>query len=166
MSAFRRRAPVDASAAAGGSASRSPLPGVRPSAVNGLPLLSTGLLELDQIFSGGIPAGGIFLIEEDRNTHFHAILLRYFMAEGFACEHSVQVISADAPPDALLAALPACGGAAEDAAGLRIAWRYRRYLAGDAAAAGPAGAGRRRHARRQSPQARPPAAPPPAPAPR
>lgn len=48
-------------------------------------LISTGMADLDRLLGGGLPLGSILLVVEDGSTQNHAVLMRYFLAEGVAC---------------------------------------------------------------------------------
>ncbi|XP_067902699.1 elongator complex protein 4 [Heterodontus francisci] len=86
---------------------RASLPGTRPSLRNGQLLLSTGVPSLDYIIGGGLAVGTLLLIEEDRYESYSRMLLKYFVAEGVVCGHSIFIASASDHPEALLQELPA-----------------------------------------------------------
>ncbi|PVH13887.1 uncharacterized protein CXQ87_002005 [Candidozyma duobushaemuli] len=58
-------------------------PGVRPSAANSEPTVSTGTADLDKIMlHQGLPLGSTLLIEESGTTDFSSVLLRAFATQG------------------------------------------------------------------------------------
>ncbi|KAI9330367.1 Elongator complex protein 4 [Zopfochytrium polystomum] len=58
-------------------------------------ITSTGIPTLDDVFGGGLPAGSLALVHEDTPASgFARLILRYFVAQGFAAGHSVCVASA------------------------------------------------------------------------
>ncbi|XP_069758928.1 elongator complex protein 4 isoform X3 [Narcine bancroftii] len=88
--------------------SQRPLvPGTRPSLHNGQLLLSTGVPSLDYIIGGGLAVGTILLVEEDRYESYSRVLLKYFLAEGIVCGHSLFIASAKDQPELILQELPA-----------------------------------------------------------
>ena len=97
--------------------SRAIPPGVRVSPYNSTLLLSTGIPSLDDVLGGGVPAGSILLIEEDTDTSYAKLLLRYWIAQGLASQHDVAVISSglDMSPQAILAKLPFAEDDTDDA---------------------------------------------------
>ena len=82
MSAFRK-------AAGDGNT----LKGTRISVLNGSVLTSTGIASLDELFGGGLPISRILLLKCDRESGYHNLLLKYFLAEGIEQEHEVCLIS-------------------------------------------------------------------------
>ncbi|KJE94565.1 hypothetical protein CAOG_08869 [Capsaspora owczarzaki ATCC 30864] len=87
-------------------------PGTRPSIHNGQLLVSTGVQSLDGLLGGGLAVGTLALVEEDANTAYAQVLLKYFLAEGVAAGHQV---AACAVPDGaasaeLLRSLPHIAG--------------------------------------------------------
>jgi elongator complex protein 4 len=56
--------------------------GVKLSIQNGLPLTSTGIPSIDDVFGGGLPLGSVLLIKEDRSTSYATTMLQYFLAQG------------------------------------------------------------------------------------
>ncbi|KAK9866712.1 hypothetical protein WJX84_000603 [Apatococcus fuscideae] len=113
-------------------------------------LISTGLADLDGVLGGGLPLGSVLLILQDSWTPHASTLLKYFAAEGVACQQSIfwAAPPGAAPPNEpgaspLMPPLPkqvaaqssraekeqqAETDAAEGDDGLRIAWQYRRLL--------------------------------------
>ncbi|KAL6762994.1 Elongator complex protein 4 [Haematococcus lacustris] len=113
-----------------------------------------GLVDLDKLLGGGLPLGTLTLIIEDKHSHQHSNLLRYFAAEGMATRQKTLLLSPSSLPGGLQQFLPAevkagvastaastatppdsgvAGGAGAGAGGaadteLRIAWQYRKYL--------------------------------------
>ncbi|XP_038663796.1 elongator complex protein 4 isoform X1 [Scyliorhinus canicula] len=86
---------------------RATVPGTRPSLRNGQLLLSTGVPSLDYIIGGGLAVGTLLLVEEDRYESYSRMLLKYFVAEGIVCGHSLFIASARDHPEEILQELPA-----------------------------------------------------------
>ncbi|XP_067850294.1 elongator complex protein 4 [Heptranchias perlo] len=86
---------------------RAPAAGTRPSLHNGQLLLSTGVPSLDYIIGGGLAVGTLLVVEEDRYESYSRMLLKYFVAEGVVCGHSLFIASARDHPEEILQALPA-----------------------------------------------------------
>ena len=75
--------------------------GTRPG-LQGEALVSSGLADFDDVLGGGIPLGSLVLILEDAWTPHGSTLLRYFLAEGAVCGHTVHWAAASKPsPSAL-----------------------------------------------------------------
>jgi elongator complex protein 4 len=76
------------------SISTQPIPGVRPSPIDGRPTTSTGTPSLDGILAGhaGLPLGTSILIEESGTTDYAGALLRFYAAEGVVQGHKVHVV--------------------------------------------------------------------------
>lgn len=99
---------------------------------NNLPYVSSGIPSLDHIVGGGIPAGSIFVVEEDVLGVYSKVLFKYFIAEGVACDHELFVTSLDEDPHKITSELPQpCALPPEDekapstdAEKMKIAWRY------------------------------------------
>ncbi|XP_045492166.1 elongator complex protein 4 [Colias croceus] len=98
---------------------------------NNLPLVSSGIPSLDYVVGGGIPAGGIFAVEEDVLGSYSRVLTKYFLAEGVVCKHDLLVVSADENPKGIVKELPQpCVVQKEDSIPItpkdemKIAWRY------------------------------------------
>ncbi|KAI0898681.1 PAXNEB-domain-containing protein [Annulohypoxylon nitens] len=95
---FRKRNAVISSANSSQSASskidNAPIPGVRPSPVDGRPTTSTGTASLDSLLAGhsGLPLGTSILIGEHGTTDFAGVLLRYYAAEGMVQGHQIHVL--------------------------------------------------------------------------
>jgi elongator complex protein 4 len=117
-------------------AEREPVPGIRPSPLDGRLTTSTGTRSLDALLAGhaGLVMGTSLLIEESGTTDFGGILLRYFAAEGITQGHHVHVLSMN---EAWGRDLPGSTAAKEgvpnhdDRKGvaadrMKIAWRYER----------------------------------------
>ncbi|KAL1953317.1 hypothetical protein VTO42DRAFT_3024 [Malbranchea cinnamomea] len=113
---------------------RQPVPGLRPSPLDGRQTTSTGTPTLDNLLAGhaGLPLGTSILIEENGTTDFAGALLRYYAAEGVVQEQRVYVVGFN---EQWGATLPGLIGAAEAAAEkpnygkeekMKIAWRYER----------------------------------------
>jgi elongator complex protein 4 len=86
-----------------------PPSGTRVSSYNGAVLLSTGVASVDDILGGGSPLGSILLVEEDRDTSYAKLLLKYWIAQGLCCPgQRVVVVSngLDQPPEDIVSKLP------------------------------------------------------------
>jgi elongator complex protein 4 len=118
------------------SAEKDPVPGIRPSPIDGRLTTSTGTRSLDALLAGhaGLALGTSLLIEESGATDFGGILLRYFAAEGIVQGHTVHVLGMN---EAWGRDLPGFTGAKEatsnsddqkgiSADRMKIAWRYER----------------------------------------
>ncbi|KAJ8248922.1 hypothetical protein GJAV_G00229220 [Gymnothorax javanicus] len=115
--------------------------GTRPSIQNGQLIVSTGVTSLDYVIGGGLAVGTLLLIEEDKYDSYSRMLVKYFLAEGVVCGHSLFVASARDHPNEILQELPApilddiasprneeCQGKLGDPEGpdsMKIAWRYQ-----------------------------------------
>jgi len=118
------------------SASPAPLPGVRPSPIDGRPTTSTGTPSFDGILAGhaGFALGSSMLIEESGTTDFAGALLRYYAAEGVVQGHKVHVIGVGEQWGRELPGLVGVSGSGTDDDGsgkekkerMKIAWRYER----------------------------------------
>ena len=118
------------------SASPAPLPGVRPSPIDGRPTTSTGTPSFDGILAGhaGFALGSSILIEESGTTDFAGALLRYYAAEGVIQGHKVHVIGVGEQWGRELPGLVGVSGSGTDDDGsgkekkerMKIAWRYER----------------------------------------
>lgn len=135
---FQRRG--KASGAAGGGPRLVSIAGTRPSVRNGQLLVSTGLPALDQLLGGGLAVGTLLLIEEDKYNIYSPLLLKYFLAEGIVCGHTLLVASAKENPANILQELPAPllddngkkeledvhnSKTPEPDTNMKIAWRYQ-----------------------------------------
>ena len=109
-----------------------PLPGTRPSPLDGRLTTSTGTPTLDNLLAGhaGLALGNSLLIEETGTTDFSGSLLRYYAAEGVVQGHIVHIVGVGPQWGR---ALPGLTGAGEgDDRGIKkdekmkIAWRYER----------------------------------------
>ncbi|KAI1822242.1 PAXNEB-domain-containing protein [Xylaria intraflava] len=128
-------------------ADTTPIPGVRPSPLDGRPTTSSGTASLDNILAGhsGIPLGTSLLIGEHGTTDFAGMLLRYYVAEGLVQGHHVHVLGlhegwqADLPG---LSTEDKSSSKTEISSGdkMKIAWRYESL--------GSAGVARDREAQR------------------
>ncbi|KAI0482138.1 PAXNEB protein-domain-containing protein [Xylariaceae sp. FL0804] len=152
MSFRKRNAVISSPARAPSAASKAesvPVPGVRPSPLDGRPTTSTGTASLDSLLAGhsGMPLGTSILIEEHGTTDFAGILLRYYVAEGLVQGHQVHALGLH---EGWRAELPGIStdtrssGSSDPPAGdrMKIAWRYESL--------GSAGAARDREAQRQA----------------
>lgn len=107
MSSFKRRIPSTSSSSPSTSAAQ--ISGTRVSPYNGSLLLSTGIASLDDIQGGGLPAGSLLLLEEDRDTSYAKLVLKYWIAQGLCCsEQNVIVVSSslDQGPQEIIEKLP------------------------------------------------------------
>ncbi|XP_051885337.1 elongator complex protein 4 [Pristis pectinata] len=86
---------------------RAAVAGTRPSVHNGQLLLSTGVPSLDYVLGGGLAVGTLILVEEDKYESYSQMLLKYFVAEGIVCGHSLFIASAKDHPEEILQELPA-----------------------------------------------------------
>ncbi len=127
----------------------APIPGVRPSPLDGRPATSTGTPTLDNLLAGhaGLALGTSLLIEESGTTDFAGALLRYYAAEGVVQGHIVHVVGVG---EQWGRELPGLVGAVEaegesDSTGkekkerMKIAWRYERLGQFGAGVAGTRG---------------------------
>ncbi|KAJ2858382.1 Elongator subunit elp4 [Coemansia erecta] len=132
-SSFRKRTPA-------GQA--KPPSATRLNTHNAQLLVSTGVPSLDDVLGGGLPVGGVLLIEQDRQTGYSNTLLSYFASQAIAAGHKLCIVNADHQMD-LTSMLPgwasaARGPAAEDSRSenskdksdsssdaMKIAWRYQ-----------------------------------------
>ncbi|KAI1383371.1 PAXNEB-domain-containing protein [Hypoxylon trugodes] len=95
---FRKRNAVISSSSSSQSASsrteNAPIPGIRPSPLDGRPTTSTGTSSLDTLLAGhaGLPLGTSLFIEEHGTTDFAGVLLRYYAAEGMVQGHQIHVL--------------------------------------------------------------------------
>ncbi|KAI4150929.1 MAG: hypothetical protein LQ341_001013 [Variospora aurantia] len=128
----------------------NPIPGVRPSPLDGRLTTSVGASSLDDLLGhSGLALGNSLLIEENGTTEFSTTLLRYFAAEGVVQGHKVHIVGVGEP---WARDLPGVSGTVgEDTARLgsrtgpgkermKIAWRYERlgdFGAGLASARAP-----------------------------
>ncbi|KAI1186505.1 Elongator complex protein 4 [Nemania serpens] len=125
----------------------TPVPGVRPSPLDGRPTTSSGTASLDNLLAGhsGIPLGTSLLIGEHGTTDFAGMLLRYYVAEGLVQGHQIHVLGLHEGWRAELPGLVTDSKSpnkSEPSSGdkMKIAWRYESL--------GSAGAARDREAQR------------------
>lgn len=104
MSSFKKRVP-----AFGGPSTSAPPPGTRVSAYNGSVLLSTGVASVDDVLGGGCPLGSILLVEEDQDTSYAKLLLKYWIAQGLCCPNQQIILASsglDQAPEEIISKLP------------------------------------------------------------
>lgn len=95
---FRKRSSIISSSgltqAVQAKTENTPVPGVRPSPLDGRPTTSSGTASLDGLLAGhsGIPLGTSLLIGEHGTTDFAGMLLRYYVAEGLVQGHQIHVL--------------------------------------------------------------------------
>ncbi|KAI1437949.1 PAXNEB-domain-containing protein [Xylaria sp. CBS 124048] len=125
----------------------TPIPGVRPSPLDGRPTTSSGTASLDGLLAGhsGIPLGTSLLIGEHGTTDFAGMLLRYYVAEGLVQGHQIHALGLYEGWRAELPGLSTddkSSSKVESSSGdkMKIAWRYESL--------GSAGAARDREAQR------------------
>lgn len=132
---FRRKSSIISSSsstqAAPTKTDTTPVPGVRPSPLDGRPTTSSGTASLDNVLAGhsGIPLGTSLLIGEHGTTDFAGILLRYYVAEGLVQGHQVHVLGLREGWRAELPGLStdhSSSSKPEASSGdkMKIAWRY------------------------------------------
>lgn len=117
---------------------RIEIPGTKPSIHNNQLLISTGIPSLDFHLGGGVAVGTLILIEEDSVGSFANLMLRYFIAEGLVCGHSLFLAAKDSNdvlrqiPEPILhdsgnssSSTEQTTSTPEDDEELKIAWRYK-----------------------------------------
>lgn len=121
------------------------LPGVRPSAIDGRPVTSTGTASLDGLLAGhgGLALGCSILIEENGATDYAGALLKFYAAEGILQGHHVHVLGL---PEAWGRELPGAVGESSKSTQsstsgekMKIAWRYESLGQFGASTAGARG---------------------------
>ncbi|KAI2629568.1 PAXNEB protein-domain-containing protein [Hypoxylon sp. NC1633] len=141
---FRKRNAVISTSTSSQSApprtENAPIPGVRPSPLDGRPTTSTGTSSLDNLLAGhaGLPLGTSLLIGEHGTTDFAGVLLRYYAAEGMVQGHQIHIlglhegwrhelpgISTDDKKSSSKSESPSDEK-------MKIAWRYESLAAGGA----------------------------------
>jgi elongator complex protein 4 len=90
--------------------------GTKPSLYNYQLLSSTGVPALDNLLGGGLPVGTLILIEDhprpegedetDIGSDYSTVLLKYFMCEGAAHQHSLFFGSCCEKPERFFSNLP------------------------------------------------------------
>ena len=113
---------------------KAPVPGLRPSPLDGRLTTSTGTRSLDALLAGhgGLAMGTSVLIEESGTTDFGTTLLRYYAAEGVVQGHNVHVLGINETWGRELPGLSGGEGIIkkEEMRGseerMKIAWRYER----------------------------------------
>ncbi|KAJ2004334.1 Elongator subunit elp4 [Coemansia thaxteri] len=86
MSSFRKRVPATLP---------KPPPGTRVNPHSAQLLVSTGVPALDDVLGGGLPVGGVLLVEQDRQTGYSNTLLSYFASQAVAAGHRLCIVDAD-----------------------------------------------------------------------
>ncbi|XP_050441586.1 elongator complex protein 4 [Adelges cooleyi] len=107
------------------------LKGTKTSVTKNQILVSSGIISLDAVLDGGIPLGTIIFVEEEGHGRNADLILKHFIAEGVACDHSVLLASIELSPEQIMKDLPKPVqedsdykfDANED---LKIAWRYKQ----------------------------------------
>ncbi|KAI0198050.1 Elongator complex protein 4 [Astrocystis sublimbata] len=150
MSLRKRNAVISSSASAQAARTKNenvPVPGLRPSPLDGRPTTSSGTASLDDLLAGhsGIPMGTSLLIGEHGTTDFAGMLLRYYVAEGLVQGHQIHALGLQEGWQAELPGLSTdskSSSKSESSPGdkMKIAWRYESL--------GSAGAARDREAQR------------------
>lgn len=117
------------------------IPGTKLSPLSAETVLSCGVSALDHILGGGLPLGGILLVEEDAFGTYCKQLLKYYVAEGIEQNHRIYFASSDIEPSKFLRELPkavySCADKAAPRASstsdgdLKIAFRYERMAKQD-----------------------------------
>jgi elongator complex protein 4 len=133
---FRKRNVVVAQPGSSKSGSapveKVPVPGVRPSPLDGRLTTSTGTRSLDSLLAGhaGFALGCSLLIEESGTTDFGGALLKYFAAEGVAQSHNIHLLGVGEAWGRELPALSSESVKSEEKGisddKMKIAWRYER----------------------------------------
>jgi len=109
--------------------------GTKISILNGHPILSLGLHDLDYLLHEGVSVGSMLLVQEDVLGSVSDLLMNYFLGEGVASGHSCFVASCD--PSHVIATLPFINGLqqndethrdVESDSDLKIAWQYEKYI--------------------------------------
>ncbi|XP_044761251.1 elongator complex protein 4 [Coccinella septempunctata] len=83
------------------------IPGTKYVSQSSQMLVSSGIPALDEILGGGLPVGTVALIEEDMYGTYAKVVLKYFIAEGVVCKHSVFLASQDSSPHEVIKEIPA-----------------------------------------------------------
>lgn len=123
------------------TATRS-IPGTKLSPLSVETVLSCGVSALDHILGGGLPLGGILLVEEDAFGTYCKQLLKYYVAEGIEQNHRIYFASSDIEPSKFFRELPKALYSCADKAAtttasstsdgdLKIAFRYERMAKQD-----------------------------------
>ncbi|KAI1176989.1 Elongator complex protein 4 [Nemania sp. FL0916] len=132
---FRKRSSIISTSGLAGAAQaktdNTPIPGVRPSPLDGRPTTSSGTASLDNLLAGhsGLPLGTSILIGEHGTTDFAGILLRYYVAEGLVQGHQIHVLGLHEGWRAELPGLSTESGSSHKSEAsstdkMKIAWRY------------------------------------------
>jgi elongator complex protein 4 len=131
---FRKRNAVISSSGSSQAAQTktdaTPVPGVRPSPLDGRPTTSSGTASLDNLLGGhsGIPLGTSLLVGEHGTTDFAGLLIRYYVAEGLVQGHQIHVLGLH---EGWRAELPGLSTDTKSSSNsetsgdkMKIAWRY------------------------------------------
>ncbi len=116
------------------AAVKRPLPGTRPSPLDGRLTTSTGTQSLDSLLAGhaGLALGTSLLIGESGTTDFGGSLLKYYAAEGVIHGHFIHVLGLNEGWGRELPGLTSGEGrskgkeAEKGEQKMKIAWRYER----------------------------------------
>jgi elongator complex protein 4 len=79
------------------------------SAYNSSVLLSTGVASVDDVLGGGCPLGSILLVEEDQDTSYAKLLLKYWIAQALCCPNQEILLASsglDQAPEEIISKLP------------------------------------------------------------
>lgn len=76
--------------------------GCRISVANSTILTSSGVSSLDELFGGGIPLGSVVMLNQDRSSGYALLLVKYFIAQGLAFDHTALLCSLDIDTHALV----------------------------------------------------------------
>lgn len=113
----------------------APIPGIRPSPLDGRPTTSTGLRSLDSILAGhaGLALGTSLLLEESGTTDFGGTVLKYYAAEGILQGHHIHILGMHQGWGRELPGMGVAEGSSSrkeekkaDDDKMKIAWRYER----------------------------------------
>lgn len=133
---FRKRNVIIAQpgslASASAAVEKTPVPGVRPSPLDGRLTISTGTRSLDSLLAGhaGLALGCSILVEESGTTDFGGALLKYFAAEGVVQGHTLHILGVGESWGRELPGVSSESIKSEEKSSsdekMKIAWRYER----------------------------------------